>query len=385
VSNIKQVAARAGVSFTTVSHVVNRTRPVSDSARVRVEAAIAELGYFPSAVARALKTSQTRIVGVIVPNITNPFFSELMRGIEDVCERNNYSVFLCNGDDDPVRQGRSLDTLLERRVDGLLLATPTGPGAPLARRLSAARLKTVVVDRSVRGLGADRVRIDHPAGSRLAVEHLLALGHRRIACLAGPSSFAVSRARVMGWRKALERVGIKPEPHWLAEGNFSVADGYALTRLLLGRPAGGSGPEITAVFASNDLLAIGALRAAAEQGWPVPKRISVIGFDGIEMGAFTYPPLTTVGYSIRAIGETAATVLIDRIAGRRTEACDIVVAPELIVRESTGRVISDIRATGLKKAERVISDIRATGLKKAERVISDIRATGLKKAERAKG
>jgi LacI family transcriptional regulator len=330
VSTIKQVAARAGVSFTTVSHVVNRTRPVSDSARVRVEAAIAELGFYPSAVARALKMSQTRIVGVIVPNITNPFFSELMRGIEDVCERNNYSVFLCNGDDDQVRQGRSLDTLLERRVDGLLLATPTGPGAPLARRLAAARLKTVVVDRSVPGLAADRVRINHPAGSRLAVEHLLALGHRRIACLAGPSSFAVSRARVMGWRKALERAGIKPEPHWLLEGDFRAADGHALTCKLLAQR------EVTAIFASNDLLAIGALRAAAEQGWPVPKRLSVIGFDGIEMGAFTYPPLTTVGYSIRAIGETAATVLIDRIAGRRTEDCDIVVAPELIVRESTG-------------------------------------------------
>src|SRR5205085_1576944 len=141
-STIKHVAARAGVSFTTVSHVMNRTRPVSDGARLRVERAIAELGYFPSAVARALKTSQTRIVGVIVPNITNPFFSELMRGIEDVCERSNYSVFLCNGDDDPGRQGRSLDTLLERRVDGVLLATPTGPAAALVKRLASAQMKT---------------------------------------------------------------------------------------------------------------------------------------------------------------------------------------------------------------------------------------------------
>ena len=225
-STIKQVAARAGVSFTTVSHVVNRTRPVSDSARVRVERAIAELGYFPSAVARALKTSQTRIVGVIVPNITNPFFSELMRGIEDACERSHYSVFLCNGDDDPQRQGRALDTLLERRVDGLLLATPTGPAGPLARRLAAAKMKTVLVDRNWPGLAADRVRINHPAGARVAVEHLLALGHRRIACLAGPSSFAVSRARVAGWRKALARAGVKPEAHWLLEGEFCAAAGY---------------------------------------------------------------------------------------------------------------------------------------------------------------
>jgi len=332
VSTIKQVAARAGVSFTTVSHVVNRTRPVSDNARLRVERAIAELGYFPSAVARALKTSQTRILGVIVPNITNPFFSELMRGIEDVCERSHYSVFLCNGDDDLERQGRALETLLGRRVDGVLLATPTGPAAALAKRLSGARMKTVVVDRSVPGLEADQVRIDHQAGARLAVEHLLALGHRRIACLAGPSTFAVSRARVAGWRKALARAGVTPEDGWLLAGDFRAADGHDLTRRLLARA------KVTAVFASNDLLGIGALRAAAEQGLQVPNALSVIGFDGIEIGAFTYPALTTVGYPIRSIGETAATVLIDRIAGRRTEVCEIVVAPQIILRESTGPV-----------------------------------------------
>jgi len=330
VSTIKQVAARAGVSFTTVSHVVNRSRPVSDGARERVEQAIAELGYFPSAVARALKTSRTRILGVIVPNITNPFFAELTRGIEDVCERSDYAVFLCNGDDDRERQGRSLETLLERRVDGVVLATPTGPAAALAKRLAGANVKTVVVDRSVPGLAADRVRIDHQAGARLAVEHLLALGHRCIACLSGPAGFAASRARVAGWRKALARAGITPAEDWLLEGDFRTEAGHELTRRLLARG------EVTAIFASNDLLGIGALRAAAEQGRAVPHSLSVIGFDGIEMGAFTYPALTTVGYPIRAIGETAATVLIERIAGRRTKPSEIVVAPRIILRESTG-------------------------------------------------
>jgi LacI family transcriptional regulator len=193
-------------------------------------------------------------------------------------------------------------------------------------------MKTVVVDRSVPGLEADQVRIDHQAGARLAVDHLLALGHRRIACLAGPSSFAVSRARVAGWRKALLRAGVRPEDGWLLEGDFRAADGHDLTRRLLARG------KVTAVFASNDLLGIGALRAAAELGLPVPKSLSIIGFDGIEMGAFTYPALTSVGYPIRAIGETAATVLIDRIAGRRTEVCEVVVVPAIIVRESTGPV-----------------------------------------------
>lgn len=320
------------MSFTTVSHVVNRTRPVSEQARARVEAAIAELGYFPSAAARALKTGQARILGVIVPNITNPFFSELMRGIEDACQRSHYSVFLCNGDDDRERQGRSLDTLLERRVDGVILATPTGPAAALAKRLAAAKLRTAVVDRNLPGLAADRVRIDHQAGARLAVEHLLELGHRRIACISGPSNFEVSRARVAGWRKALAKAGIEPRAEWLVEGDFQAASGHDLTRGMLARG------EITAIFASNDLLAIGALRAAAESGMAVPRALSVIGFDGIEMGAYTYPALTTVGYPIRSIGETAANVLIDRIAGGHEETTEVVVSPRVILRESTGPV-----------------------------------------------
>jgi len=331
VSTIKHVAARAGVSFTTVSHVVNRTRPVSDAARVRVEQAIAELGYRPSAVARALKTSQTRILGVIVPNITNPFFSELMRGIEDVCEKNDYAVFLCNGDDDFERQGRSLETLFERRVDGVLLATPTGPASALAKRLGEAKVRTVLVDRNVPGLAADRVRIDHGAGARFAVEHLLSLGHRRIACLAGPLSFAASRARVAGWKRALERAGIEPAQDWLLEGDFRAESGHDLARPLI------AGGRFSAIFASNDLLAIGALRAAAEEHVRVPAELSVIGFDGIDMGNFTYPALTTVGYPIRAIGETAATVLIYRIAGRTSAPRDLVVTPRVIERESTAK------------------------------------------------
>ena len=330
-STIKHVAARAGVSFTTVSHVVNRTRPVSDSARARVERAIAELGYRPSAVARALKTSQTRIVGVLVPNITNPFFSELTRGIEDACERNGYAVFLCNGDDDFDRQGRSLETLFERRVDGVILATPTGSSAALAKRIGQAQVSTVLVDRSVAGIEADRVRIDHGAGARLAVEHLLSLGHRRIACISGPLSFAASRARLAGWRRALARAGIEPREDWLVEGDFRAGSGHDLARTLIARG------EVTAIFASNDLLAIGALRAAAEERVSVPGRLSVIGFDGIEMGAYTYPALTTVGYSIREIGAMAATVLMQRIAGPGARPRNVVMAPRLIERESTAR------------------------------------------------
>jgi len=333
-STIKHVAARAGVSFTTVSHVLNGTRRVSDSARQRVEQAIAEMGYAPSAVARALKMSETYILGVLVPNITNPFFAELTRGIEDRCRQTDYSVFLCNSDDDPVRQARYLQTLLERRVDGLLLAAAAGESSALVARLASTRVPTVVVDRSISGLTADLVRIDHQSGAEMAVSHLLSLGHRAIACLSGPSEFAVSRARVAGWRQAMAAAQVSVDEGWLLEGDFSASVGHDLTRRLLARG------DVTAIFASNDLLAIGALRAAAELGVAVPGALSVIGFDGIDLGSYVYPPLTTVGHSIRAMGEMAASVLIERIAEGPTSNREVVLQAELLLRESTGPLVA---------------------------------------------
>lgn len=336
-TTIKDVAARAGVSFTTVSHVLNGTRRVSDPSRQRVERAVAELGYVPSALARSLKTSETHVLGVLVPNITNPFFAELMRGVEDAARGRGYSVFLCNCDDDPARQLGYVRSLLARRVDGLLLANSAAEASTVSGALRQTPVPTVVVDRTAAGLDADLVRLDHTGGARLATEHLLGLGHRGIACLAGPLAFEVSRARVAGWREALAAAGITPAPGWLVEGPYSPAQGHAAT---LGLLAGH--PEITAICAGNDLLGIGALRAAAERGVAVPQQLSVIGFDGIELGGFVHPGLTSVGQDIRSIGSRAAAVLIERIrrgaARHHGPVRDLVVTPELILRESTGAV-----------------------------------------------
>lgn len=334
---IKDVAARAGVSFTTVSHVLNGTRRVSDTSRQRVERAVSEIGYVPSALARALKTCETHVLGVLVPNITNPFFAELTRGVEDAARGLGYSVFLCNCDDEPGRQLGYVQSLLSRRVDGLLLANSAAEASTVSEALRQTPVPTVVVDRTVAGLDADLVRLDNTGGARLATEHLLGLGHRRIACLAGPLAFEVSRARVAGWREALQAAGIEPAPGWLVEGPYHPAQGHAATLGLLANH-----PDITAVCAGNDLLGIGALRAAAERGVAVPRQLSVIGFDGIELGGFVHPGLTTVGQDIRRIGERAAAVLIERIrrgaARHHGPVRELVVTPELILRESTGAV-----------------------------------------------
>ncbi|HHN0387213.1 TPA: LacI family DNA-binding transcriptional regulator [Pseudomonas aeruginosa] len=307
-ATMKDVAAMAGVSFTTVSHVVNRTRPVSDAVRKKVEDAIAQLHYVPSAVARSLKVRTTSIIGLLVPNSTNPYFAELSRGIEDCCERNGYCVILCNSDDNPQKQANYLRVLQEKRIDGLVLASAGGDGA-LAKGLANMRTPTVIVDREVEGVEADRVQIDHEMGAYLATRHLLELGHRDIACIGGPLSTKVSTLRVEGYRRAMAKAGLEVRPQWLLESEFSSPGGYH--------------------------AALGLLRAAAELNIRVPHELSVIGFDDIELSRFVFPALTTVGQSIRLLGEIAAQLLLQRIAEREEPMQRRVVAPALVLREST--------------------------------------------------
>ena len=328
-ATIKDVAAMAGVSFTTVSHVVNNTRPVSADVRAKVERAIAQLNYVPSAVARSLKARATATIGLVVPNSTNPYFAELARGIEDGCARQGFCMFFCNSDDDPAKQRNYLRILQEKRIDGLIIAS-AGDDAVLASSLTDTREPLVVVDRNIEGLAADLVQIDHERGAYLATRHLLELGHVRIGCITGPVATAVSAMRVHGFIRAMTERGIDIEPSAIVESDFSGEGGQEAAGRLFDtvRP--------TAIFACNDMMGIGALRVAAERGIRVPQHCSIIGFDDIELSSYTYPALSTVGQSVRALGEAAAQMLIERISGevsgptRRR-----VITPRLVLREST--------------------------------------------------
>ncbi|CAI8696423.1 LacI family DNA-binding transcriptional regulator [Burkholderia cepacia] len=329
-ATIKDVAAMAGVSFTTVSHVVNNSRPVSADVRAKVEGAIRELNYVPSAVARSLKARATATIGLVVPNSTNPYFAELARGIEDQCAANGYCVFFCNSDDDPVKQRNYLRVLQEKRIDGLIVAS-AGEDAVLAQTLADTHAPLVVVDRNIEGLAADLVQIDHERGAYLATRHLLELGHAKIGCITGPTDTAVSAMRVHGFIRAMAERGVDIVPGAIAESDFSCLGGYhAASRLFESvRPS--------AIFAGNDLMGVGALRAAAERGLRVPDDCSIIGFDDIEFSRYTYPALSTVGQSVRALGEMAAQTLIERIGGGSTAVPSRrrVVSPRLVLREST--------------------------------------------------
>ncbi|WP_397458357.1 LacI family DNA-binding transcriptional regulator [Pseudomonas asplenii] len=330
-ATIKDVAALAGISYTTVSHVVNKTRPVSERVRLKVEAAIAELDYVPSAVARSLKAKTTATIGLLVPNSLNPYFAELARGIEDYCERNNYCVILCNSDDDPDKQRNYLRVLLEKRVDGLIVAS-TGGDDSLAAGLLAVRTPMVIVDREIAGVETDRVRIDHEEGAYLATRHLLELGHRAIAFIGGPLDNSVAQLRLAGYRRALRQAKVKVSASSVLASDFTSTGGYRAAAQLL------EGERPTAIFASNDLLGIGALRAAAERDIRIPGELSVIGFDDIQMSRYVYPALTTVGQSILQLGETAAELLLRRLATPELALDQRIVIPSIVLRESTAPV-----------------------------------------------
>lgn len=328
-ATIKQVAQAAGVSFTTVSHVLNNTRPVSDEARRAVLKAVEELHYVPSALARSLKSRSTATIGLIIPNNTNPYFSEVARGIEDSCYAAGYSVILCNSDDDPVKQRDYLNVLLTKRCDGLILSALADSDGELLRKMN---VPAVLLDRAPSDLALDAVAVDNRAGGMLAARHLLELGRRRIACIAGPREVSISNERIDGVRTAMGEAGVALADGLCRHADFTSAGGYTAALALLALPVG-ERPD--ALFCCNDLMAFGALRAAAELGVQVPAQLAVVGFDDIDLASFVHPPLTSVAQNTRELGHITAACLLARIADPTLPRQQRSVAPELHVRGSS--------------------------------------------------
>ena len=331
---IHDVALHAGVSITTVSHVVNNSRPVSDKGRERVELAIRHLGYVPSAVARSLKSNTTRTLGMLIPNSANPYFSEIARIVEDRCLSAGYTLIVCNTDDEPHRQSVYLQVLAERRIDGLIVVS-TGDDDSLKAQLHGLKMPTVLVDREINDTTCDLVETAHLNGGRLAVQHLLMLGHRRIACIGGLAGVTSGEQRIEGWRTARAEASMTAEDldsgdTLLWRGGFSCQGGYEAMHAILRTELPPS-----AIFVCNDLMAMGALRAAHEAGLRVPEDMSIVGFDDIELSSYTSPPLTTVAQPKERLGVMAVDMLLERVTGRRHDVCKVVLQPELRVRAST--------------------------------------------------
>ena len=305
-STIRDVADRAGVSTATVSRVLSGTLEARPATQQRVLDAARELDYRPSGIARSLKLRTTGTFGLIVTDILNPFFPELVRSIEDAARERGYSVLLGNGDEDPDREAAYLELLAQRRVDGLLVASG-GLSERHGRWLRNAPIPVVLVNCELADGSRPAVLTDNRAAARLAAEHVLGLGHHRIGHITGRPTNAATSERIAGIRDALA-ANNRRETLTLAEGDDHVAGGELAMSRLLDSPS-----QPTAVLCYNDLTAIGAIRAIRGRGLDVPADISVVGFDDIDLAAYVDPPLTTVSQAIVAIGQASVRALLEAL------------------------------------------------------------------------
>ncbi|HSW41166.1 MAG TPA: LacI family DNA-binding transcriptional regulator [Patescibacteria group bacterium] len=335
-STIADVANLASVSTMTVSRVVNNSGYVSAATRRRVERAIAELGYVPNGLARQLRSKRTKMLALVVSDISNPFFTTIARGAEDLAARRGFAVIYCNTDESEKEEARYLLMLLERQVDGVLLVPARSSGASF-RLLRAHKMPVVVIDRRVAARGVPSVRCDSEAGAHALTRHLIALGHRRIAVLTGRRTISTSVDRVAGCRRALEEAGLALDEALVHYGGFNFgslnqADGHRMTEAVLAS----TGELPTAIFAANNFIAFGAIRALHEAGLRVPDDMSVVAFDDLPTEWVSDPFLTVAAQPAYEIGRRAAAMLLDSIAGERgAEGQDVVLPFELIIRRSS--------------------------------------------------
>ena len=327
-STIQDVAKAAGVSVATVSRVINNSTSVSAETRELVLNAVKRLDYRPNLLGRNLRRTETRLVLVLLPNISNPFYSRLVKGIEDVGHKNGYNVMLCNTDSEPGREKVYLDLLNNRLADGVIFMAPSLSREELTD--TGERFPVVQCCEYKEGARVSHVSIDNFAASQKAVKHLLALGHRRIGLISCDNDYLSTIHRETGYRQALLDAGVRPEPGLEIDGDYSFKSGLRAAGQLLSlkeRP--------TAVFCISDLMAAGAIRAAKERGLKVPGDFAVVGFDNISLAYMCDPMLTTVSQPKYDLGCTAMELLLRQIRGEMKEPQDLILEFELIIREST--------------------------------------------------
>jgi DNA-binding LacI/PurR family transcriptional regulator len=332
-ATIYEVAQQAGVSTATVSRAINGKVPVAALTRRRVESAIRTLRYEPNHVARSLVTATTDTIAIVLPDITNPFFPDLVKGIQLLADERRYTVLLLNTGADVEREEHSLLALRRKRVDGVILVGMAMKGDRIVRALGA-DVPVVVLDRSISRLDATLVALDNIEGARLATQHLIDLGHQAIAHITGPEGLPLVAQRLSAYRKTLRAADIRPGPDLVVAGDFTEDGGYrAVGRLLAG------GSRFTAIFAANDLSAIGAMAALKAHGLSVPGNVSVVGFDAIHLSAYSTPPLTTVRQPAYEMGRKAAELLIDSIRATSVHRpMKVLFKPDLIVRQSSAPI-----------------------------------------------
>jgi LacI family transcriptional regulator len=331
--SIKEVAARAGVSVATVSNVLNRPEIVAQATRDRVNEAIRELGFVRNESARQLRAGRSRMIGLVVLDVANPFFTDLARGVEDEASKDGLAVILCNSDDQDRKEKRYLELLEEHRVQGVLITPVVGTGSRLAR-LQKRGTPVVLVDRRSPFRGQCSVAVDDVLGGDLAVSHLLSIGHERIAYASGPLGIRQVADRRDGALRALANAGLPPERLRVIDaGSLNVGAGQKAGAEVVALPAA---DRPTAVFCANDLIAMGFLQEMTRHRIRVPEDVSIVGYDDIDFAAAAAVPLTSVRQPRQQLGRSAARMLIDESAADEShQHQQVIFEPKLIVRQST--------------------------------------------------
>ena len=302
-ASIREVAKRAGVSPATVSRVINGTARVDEEKRERVEKAIEETGFRPNELARALYRKSSKIIGVIVPDIENPFFSELAKAIEKEAYEQEYRILLCNSDDQKEKELANLQMLAQLQADGVILMTNTGEKS---QSYEAVSMPIVFVDRRLDEMGQTSViEADHYAGGKLAAEYLIACGCRKITCIRGPQELSSGKKRYEGYREVCRQYSMKER---FVDSTYKYEDGAKAAEEVLRRY-----PDTDGIIACNDMTAVSVYKVLQKRGYRVPDDIQIIGFDGVKFGRFLTPELTTVAQPIKEMGKCAVQMILGTV------------------------------------------------------------------------
>jgi LacI family transcriptional regulator len=329
--DIKDVAKRAGVAPITVSRCINNSGYCSVETRLRIEEAVNELGFVPNRLASGLRSKRTNTLALVVTDITNPFFTLMARGVEDIASQAGYTVIFCNTDESVSKEKMYLQMLLEKRVDGLLLVPAQNGNEPISL-FNKHETPIVILDRRVPDLKADVVRCDSEGGAYELTRLLLSLGHREIAILNGPQGVSTADDRLIGYRRALVEAGVPADQSREFYGAFNQESGAEMTRRALSAVK-----KPTALFATNNFITFGALRTLEELSFHVPDDIALVGFDDLPSALVTFPFLTVAAQPAYEMGRKAMEVLLNKLGYGASDQCQEVVLPvEIIVRKSSG-------------------------------------------------
>ena len=324
------IAEKAGVSAITVSRVINNKPDVNPKTRKKILKIINELNYVPNLLAKSLKSGKSKTIGVIVSNLYNPFFNDVLCGINEILNKKGYSIIVCNSNNSINEEEKNVLTLIEKRVDGILI-TPVGKKSLDIMHLQKIKIPSVLFMSHINLIKSDYVGFNDQLGSFQAAEHLISRGHKKILYLHGPTNFSLTNERLRGFKKALFEYGIEKDESLFKEvTNPNMTEGYKIVKEILCQKQ-----NFTAIATFNDYVAIGVLKAVLERNLKVPEDIAIIGYDDIEFASLSIIPLTTIQLPKFLLGKCAAQILLSKMIGQKCQCKNKFLKPKLVIRDST--------------------------------------------------